>query len=345
MSRQMTPAGSPSKASSRLAIHRCKEDVRLPGNSNDDLGDDLSLDLSLLHLLVRMLFFLYLQEIHKLWKTTFPCLWVISVGRTTRDNSSASSSTANISHPTACQHSSNTVSPTFLQNLGRQYYDSHECVRFHDPTDLFLFCDLLNFTFYFKGLFEYFEDFVAQINAPQLDCLRIEYLVQQEVTDFQIPQFIRADLYIEPYTIVIELVHRCQSSLYLSVQQEAIGQVVSQISAMHSNVDRLFISSDFDDIGDSLSIRWLELVRPFPSVKALSVDYGLSWYIPLALKNIAEESAAEVLPALELLHLENQSANAVQKFVAARQNMGRPVTFVNEEKVFKERLNTFDVGE
>ncbi|KAH9160962.1 hypothetical protein EDB89DRAFT_816574 [Lactarius sanguifluus] len=41
--------------------------------------------------------------------------------------------------------------------------------------------------FYFKGLSGYFEDFVAQIDVPQLDCLRIVYL-EQEFTYFQIPQ-------------------------------------------------------------------------------------------------------------------------------------------------------------
>ncbi|KAH9160961.1 hypothetical protein EDB89DRAFT_816493 [Lactarius sanguifluus] len=212
-------------------------------------------------------------------------------------------------------------------------------------------------TFYFKGLFEYFEDFVAQIDTPQLDCLQIEYLFHHEVSDFQLPQlreffdrsenfrvsrFIRADLYIEPLIIAIKLVRRHQS-FYLSVQQEAMGQVVNQLPLMHSNVVRLFIGSDYEDweIGDYvqwLELQWLELLRPFASVRALNVSEELSWSIPLALKNVTEEMAAQVLPALKLLYLENQPAKTVKKFLAARQSMGRPVTFLNKKRESKEKL-------
>ncbi len=214
--------------------------------------------------------------------------------------------------------------------------------------------------FYFHGHFGYFEDFVAQIDAPRLHCLHIEYL-EHQVTDFQIPQlckfidrseklklsrFRRADLFVEPFTAVIELVHRGRSSFHLSIQEEAIGQVVNQISAMLSNVDHLFISSDAledDVLGDG--IRWLELFHPFTAVKVLSVDDQLSLHIPLALKNVTGERAAEVLPALELLCLDNESVTSVKKFVAARQSVGRPVTVLNPGSEFKESLNTLDIGE
>ncbi|KAH9170292.1 hypothetical protein EDB89DRAFT_1325058 [Lactarius sanguifluus] len=211
--------------------------------------------------------------------------------------------------------------------------------------------------FYFKGLVEYSEDLLAQIDAPQLDYLRIKYLYQRDFTDFQLPQlhkffdrsekfkvsrFIRADLHIDPFLISIELVRCRQSLFYLSVQQDAIGQVVSQIPAMHSNVDRLFISSDCEEIGDR--VQWLELFRLFTSVRALSVDCELSWKIALTLKNITE-GAVEVLPGLELLYLEDQSVESVQKFVAARQNAGRPVTFIDEERVFRERLKRLNIDD
>ncbi|KAH8978925.1 hypothetical protein EDB92DRAFT_2118995 [Lactarius akahatsu] len=197
----------------------------------------------------------------------------------------------------------------------------------------------------------YLEDLVAQIDAPQLNCFRIGN--QYGVTDFRIPQlfkfidrseklkssrFILADLLIEPSTVVIELVHRGRSWFHLSVQEEAIGQVVSQISAILSNVDRLSISSDFDEIVSN-GIRWLEVFRPFTYVKALSVDGRLSRRtVPPALNNVTER-AAEVLPALESLYLENHPVTSVKNFVAARQNTGRPVTVINEGKEFYERLN------
>ncbi|KAH8991642.1 hypothetical protein EDB86DRAFT_2935099 [Lactarius hatsudake] len=210
--------------------------------------------------------------------------------------------------------------------------------------------------FYFKGLFEYFEDLVAQIDAPQLLSLRIEYL-EQEVLDFQIPQlckfidhlekfdlsrFRHADLSVRPDagTIIVRLYLRAGPSFRLSVQEGAIGQIFNQIPAIFSNVGSVFIDSedamDPPQIGDG--IQWLELFHPFTTVKALCVDGRLSRHIPLALNSVAEESSAEVLPALELLCLESELVTAMEEFVTARQIMGRPVTIFNKRGEFKHRF-------
>ena len=218
--------------------------------------------------------------------------------------------------------------------------------------------------FCFDGLFEYFEDLVAQIDAPQLDDLEIKYLDQDPVTDFQIPQlckfidhseklklsrFWHALLVLRPHTAVIDLFQQGGPSFRLSIQEDAIGQVISQISAMLSIVDHLsiklgFVEGNDEPVGDG--IRWLELFRPFTAVKSLSVDDELSWHVLLALKNVTGVRAVEVLPALELLCLENQPvASALKKFVDARQNMGHPVTVNNKQEEFYERLNTLYVSE
>ncbi|KAH9161110.1 hypothetical protein EDB89DRAFT_766568 [Lactarius sanguifluus] len=106
--------------------------------------------------------------------------------------------------------------------------------------------------FHFKGLFEYFEDLVAQIDVPQLNSLRIEYL-EQEVTDFQIPQlskffdrsekfkffrFGRANISVQPDagTVLVKLYPQAGPSFRLSVQEGPIGQIVNQIPAIFSNV-------------------------------------------------------------------------------------------------------------
>ncbi|KAH9167657.1 hypothetical protein EDB89DRAFT_2074628 [Lactarius sanguifluus] len=210
--------------------------------------------------------------------------------------------------------------------------------------------------FYFDGLFEYFEDLVAQIDTPQLVCLGAKYL-DLGVTDFQIPQlcdfidrsqklrFGRAELLIQPGTVVIELTQRIQSSFRLVVQQDAIDQVVNQISAILSNVDRLFICSEPEEGDDEPDDRipWFELFRPFTAVKVLSVDEGVSWQIPLEFEEITEDRAAELLPALELLCLENQPVGYMDNFVTARRNVGRPVTVIEEE--FEESLSIFGLSE
>ncbi|KAH9172988.1 hypothetical protein EDB89DRAFT_1962066 [Lactarius sanguifluus] len=218
--------------------------------------------------------------------------------------------------------------------------------------------------FSFSGFFEYLEHFVAQIDAPQLDCLGIEYLEywdEEEIADYQIPQlckfvdrseklklswFRRMDLRIELNTVRIELVHGGQSSFKLSIQDEGITQVLGQICGTLSNVDCLFIGSgntDFDELlGDD--IEWLQLLRTLTAVKVLSVQDELSHHVALALEHITWERAAEVLPALELLCLQDWPVASVEKFVAARRNVGRPVTFVNTLRELQDRLES-NVGE
>ena len=213
--------------------------------------------------------------------------------------------------------------------------------------------------FYYIGLFEYLEYFVEQIDAPQLDCFGIEYLEywdEEEIADYEIPQlckfidrseklklswFRRMDLRIQPNTVVIELVHEGQSSFKLSIQDEGINQVLRQIWPILSNVDRLFISSgdtEYNELGDE--ILWLQLLRSFTTVKALSVQDRLSQHVVSVLQNVPGERAAEVLPTLELLCLQNWPMACVEKFVEARRNVGRPITFINETRELQERLET-----
>ena len=108
--------------------------------------------------------------------------------------------------------------------------------------------------------------------------------------------------------------------------------MLSQIPGMLSNVDRLYITSryfEYEQLSDE--IPWLEFLLPFPAVKALSVRYKLSPHVALALESVTEDWAAEILPALELLCLEDQPATSVKEFLAARQDVGHPVTFVRSE--------------
>jgi hypothetical protein len=144
-------------------------------------------------------------------------------------------------------------------------------------------------------------------------------------------------------SVIIKLIHEDQSLFKLSVQDEGINQVLGQICAMLSNVDRLFISSDdeqtkYKELSDE--ILWLQLLRPFTAVKTLSIQNGLTRHVAFALQNVTGERAAEVLPALELLCLQNFSGPMayVEKFVEARRNVGLPVTFINQMGELQERL-------
>jgi hypothetical protein len=198
--------------------------------------------------------------------------------------------------------------------------------------------------FHFTGLFEYFEDFVAQIDAPQLDRLGIGYL--DPSAEFQIPQlckfivrseklrlslFMHADLSIihMPRTTVIELWGQSFFYTFHAGRRDESGAQPN--CWLLSDVDRLSIGSGFT--GNSRlgsSIQWLEILRPLTSVRSLSVKARLSQRVANALNNVTGAEAAEVLPALQSLCLENQKISSVGKFVVARQNGGHPVTFINK---------------
>jgi hypothetical protein len=216
--------------------------------------------------------------------------------------------------------------------------------------------------FFFEGLLEYFEHLVVQIDIPQLEYLQIDYRGRQEVPHFHIPQlcefidrseqfksrFRRALLLVDYFgSISINLSHRGQPSFRISIAKgDVVAPVVSQISVMLSNVDCLSINSVHRGaVGQGDGIRWLEFLRTFTSVKALIVDESLSRHIPLALKKVTEDRAAEVLPALELLCLNGEPVASLEAFLAAHQNVGRPVTVINDETEFQERASMLDLGE
>ena len=101
-----------------------------------------------------------------------------------------------------------------------------------------------------------------------------------------------------------------------------------------SDVDRLSIGSEFTGYSRVGSrIQWLEILRPFTAMRSLNVKARLSQRIADALNNVTGAEAAEVLPALESLCLENREISSVKKFVTARQNVGHPLTFINKESV------------
>ena len=142
--------------------------------------------------------------------------------------------------------------------------------------------------------------------------------------------------------LIVELHDGGRSSFRLRVQGDAIGQVLNQLSALLSDVDRLFIHSPSKE-GDRLGpgVPWLEIFRPFTAIKALCVGDELSSQIALALESVTSERAAIVLPTLNLLRLKNSSKlmTSKKKFVAARQNVGHPVSIVNNDTEFQEGLH------
>ena len=223
--------------------------------------------------------------------------------------------------------------------------------------------------FYFQGASEYVEDFVARIDAPQLDKIYISYLNQ--LVDFQVPQlamFIDRSVgpKLSPFrnalvtfrsSQVIFGTHR--SSIDSSTdphyartnvlchgidwQVSHIAQVVSHFSPTLSNVKHLKLEDERRlQLEGTDDIEWLHLLHQFPTVRTLHVSRRLAGLVALALEDIAFETVADVLPSLNLIYFQGQPASCIERFVAARQLSGCPVTVIETKKEFYEGVKSYD---
>ena len=85
-------------------------------------------------------------------------------------------------------------------------------------------------------------------------------------------------------------------------------------------------------------IAWLQLLQQFPTVQTLFVSHQLAGYVALTLEDIASETVVEVLPSLDSICLHGWLASSIEKFVAARQLSGHPVTVIATEREFEKRV-------
>ncbi len=86
---------------------------------------------------------------------------------------------------------------------------------------------------------------------------------------------------------------------------------------------------------------WLHLLRQFSSVQTLYIAQELSGHIALALEAVVGEMVTEVLPALDLIILVGQPVSSIDRFIAARRLSGHPVTIVDKEVEFYERVKSY----
>jgi hypothetical protein len=216
----------------------------------------------------------------------------------------------------------------------------------------------------FKGDREYLEDIVARIDAPLLDNVKITFFrANQSVFDApQLSHFItrtetfitphRAHLLISDYEVYVTLYrkkgpldHRVlsfglsckRSDSHLSL----FVQVYSSALAPLPTLERLFIHDHRRPLWDAdwEDTQWLEVLRPFASVKDLHICEKLGSYQLVApvLSDLAGEGVTEVLPALQNLYLKwprrsGSMQEAIDRLVAARQLSGRPLAVAVHQK-------------
>jgi len=214
----------------------------------------------------------------------------------------------------------------------------------------------------FKGVHEYLESLMTQIDAPLLENLFITFFKSTDPI-FSAPQLHRFVSQIEAFktfrrakvfggydSMTCTLSPRgdpVEPSMQLSLkiccrrvdwQLSSLAQVCSWSLSPISVVEELEIEvrslSSSRPRGDDMepeSIRWLELLRPFTAVKNLTLSPSVTSRVCRALKEIAGERVTEVLPRLENLFLYDGyplegSRKAIKIFVAARRRSGHPVS-------------------
>jgi hypothetical protein len=108
-------------------------------------------------------------------------------------------------------------------------------------------------------------------------------------------------------------------------------------------VTHLKLGVDFlhRELKGTADVEWLHLLHQFSTEQTLHVPQELAWHVALALDDITAELVAKVLPSLQLTCLADQPASSIEKFIAVRQFSGRPVTSVDTEREFHERVKSY----
>jgi hypothetical protein len=212
----------------------------------------------------------------------------------------------------------------------------------------------------FKGISEYLEDLISQIDAPVLHEAEIRFFNQLIFDIPQFPRFIHlpgkfgtvnhADIIFAEDFVKIQLIDSQWDMLandYPKVeftiacrqpdwQPYSLAQICSSCFPLLSTLERLTIHEHphhlrprWQDVIESTD--WLELLQPFTAVKGLSLPETLAQCVAAALKELPAERATGVMPALQNIYTSGPSASraieeAFEQFVTARQLIGHPVT-------------------
>jgi hypothetical protein len=205
--------------------------------------------------------------------------------------------------------------------------------------------------FWFDGVSDYLEDFVARIDAPLLDRTIIEFFHQATFDTPQLRQFIgriphlrardearvffsddKASITLPgPFNYGLDLEVRCgRLDLQLAFVTQACSSTFPQ--ALITTVERLYIWYWPGDQPDTNieSSKWLQLLRPFTTVKGLYLSRRLVPCISATLQGLGGERATEVLPALQGLFVEEidpsgSDQEAFEPFIEARQLSGHTI--------------------
>ena len=212
--------------------------------------------------------------------------------------------------------------------------------------------------FWFKGVSEYLEDFVARIDATLLDSIYFTFIHQLIFDIPQVAQFMRRtsrfqefkEVHVRfghygvlvetlPPTVTFDEKPRMRISCReLDWQLSSMAQVITSFFPSIYIVEHLYIHDyrcqsryDFEHM------HWLELFHPFSAVKNLYLSRKFAPYIATALHELVGGRTMEVLPSLRNIFLEGFQLSepiqeGIERFVAARQLSDCPITVSRWER-------------
>ena len=207
--------------------------------------------------------------------------------------------------------------------------------------------------FFFKGISEYLDDFVARIDAPMLGDLRITFFHHFIFETPNLPQFISrtpslkahneacvdisdSGIRLEPVQIFARVLKVKLEVPYDEPDWPSPFAQVCRSSFPHafiSSLENLHIHED-ERLNqrevDTRNARWLELLHLFTAVKNLYLSEESTPRFARVLQEIVGERVVEILPALQGLFLDEvipvgPVQEAIGQFVAARQLSSQPI--------------------
>ncbi|KAH9030277.1 hypothetical protein EDB83DRAFT_2420944, partial [Lactarius deliciosus] len=220
-------------------------------------------------------------------------------------------------------------------------------------------------SFHYKGHSKYLEDFLAQVDTPRVDDLRIGYFSTQEIQATQLTRFLDRTEHLKPeldqfnrtrVTVYHDVVtvefdssapRRARLTLevvnqgWLDTQILRVVEILGQLIPMSSHVRHL--DAHGDQVKSRQTADWLPLFRLFPAVQTLHLSGGIAAYIVSALEDTSnsEEMVTDVFPELHLIwsdEMDNKDGDkpvgSIEGFLAMRRLTGFPVTVVDTEDEF-----------
>jgi hypothetical protein len=210
-----------------------------------------------------------------------------------------------------------------------------------------------------KGIGEYLEDIVVQIDAPLLSNLSAIFFNQAIFTIPRLSRFIhrtetllslnQAEFSFDNRNFLIKFSHRDHEDLHLSFhvpcspsdwQLSSIVQLCRPPLPLPPSVERLDVYENTlspqkweYDIDHE---QWLEILQPFTSVRELYVSDTMWPLLAPTLKQHTGENTLNILPMLCDLFLDQSEPSkpfpeTLRPFVAARERAGHPVVVHHKE--------------